>query len=56
MISYQVATIKGIKRGKKMEESSVKELMGYSDYYNRKKKKLTDYDPEFKQFMDSDQY
>ena len=46
MASYSEPKIVGVKRGKKIRERSVKELMGYKNfYYNRTSKVL---DPVFK--------
>ena len=55
MENYKPSKMVGVKRGKKIGESSVQELIGYKNLDNTKGKgKLTDSD--FKEFMDSDRY
>ena len=55
MVSYKPSKMAGVKRGKKIGDRSVQELMGYTNLDNTKGKgKLTDSD--FKEFMDSDRY
>ena len=53
MASYSAPKIVGVKRGKKIGERSVQELMGYKNFYNSKAKII---DSDFIKFMDSDRY
>ena len=52
-VSYTAPKVVGIKRGKKIEERSVQELIGYKTLDNTKGKEI---DSEFKGFIDSDRY
>ena len=54
MASYSDPKIVGKKRGKKIGERSVQELMGYKNFYFNRTDKVLDVD--FKEFMDSDRY
>ena len=54
MVSYTPPKIVGFKRGKKIGERSIKELMGYKNFYFNRTEKVLDVD--FKEFMDSDRY